>query len=54
MPGFTTAQKLDKLGMRGSNTCELVFQDCVVPGKHSIVFISAMYFQNYFHLWTDM
>ena len=31
MPGFTTAQKLDKLGMRGSNTCELVFADCVVP-----------------------
>ena len=31
MPGFGTAQKLDKLGMRGSNTCELVFQDCVVP-----------------------
>jgi isovaleryl-CoA dehydrogenase len=31
MPGFSTAQKLDKLGMRGSNTCELVFQDCVVP-----------------------
>jgi isovaleryl-CoA dehydrogenase len=31
MTGFSTAQKLDKLGMRGSNTCELVFQDCVVP-----------------------
>ena len=31
MPGFTTAQKLDKLGMRGSNTCELVFKDCLVP-----------------------
>ncbi|PRD45831.1 acyl-CoA dehydrogenase [Phyllobacterium phragmitis] len=31
MKGFTTAQKLDKLGMRGSNTCELVFQDCAVP-----------------------
>jgi isovaleryl-CoA dehydrogenase len=31
MKGFGTAQKLDKLGMRGSNTCELVFQDCVVP-----------------------
>jgi len=30
-PGFTTAQKLDKLGMRGSNTCELVFRDCAVP-----------------------
>lgn len=31
MVGFSTAQKLDKLGMRGSNTCELVFQDCFVP-----------------------
>ena len=31
MTGFTTAQKLDKLGMRGSNTCELVFEDCEVP-----------------------
>lgn len=29
--GFSTAQKLDKLGMRGSNTCELVFNDCKVP-----------------------
>jgi isovaleryl-CoA dehydrogenase len=34
MKGFSTAQKLDKLGMRGSNTCELVFQDCVVPAEH--------------------
>lgn len=31
MPGFKTAQKLDKLGMRGSDTCELVFEDCKVP-----------------------
>jgi len=31
MPGFRTAQKLDKLGMRGSNTCELIFEDCKVP-----------------------
>jgi len=31
MKGFTTAQKLDKLGMRGSNTCELVFDGCEVP-----------------------
>jgi isovaleryl-CoA dehydrogenase len=31
IPGFTTAQKLDKLGMRGSDTCELVFRDCEVP-----------------------
>ena len=33
-PGFSTAQKLDKLGMRGSNTCELVFQDCDVPEEN--------------------
>ena len=31
MPGFSTAQKLDKLGMRGSNTSELVFDNCEVP-----------------------
>ena len=34
MAGFSTAQKLDKLGMRGSNTCELVFQDCQVPAEN--------------------
>jgi len=34
VPGFTTAQKLDKLGMRGSGTCELVFQDCAVPAAN--------------------
>ena len=34
--GFSTAQKLDKLGMRGSNTCELVFQDCEVPEENVI------------------
>ncbi len=33
-PGFKTAQKLDKLGMRGSNTCELVFTDCKVPEEN--------------------
>jgi isovaleryl-CoA dehydrogenase len=32
--GFSTAQKLDKMGMRGSNTCELVFQDCEVPAAN--------------------
>ena len=32
--GFSTAQKLDKLGMRGSNTCELVFTDCAVPEEN--------------------
>src|SRR5438874_691191 len=34
LPGFSTAQKLDKLGMRGSDTCELVFQDCEVPEEN--------------------
>ena len=34
MPGFSTAPKLDKLGMRGSNTCELVFEDCAVPAAN--------------------
>ena len=33
-PGFSQAQKLDKLGMRSSNTCELVFEDCVVHKDH--------------------
>jgi isovaleryl-CoA dehydrogenase len=33
-PGFSTAQKLDKLGMRGSDTCELVFEDCEVPEEN--------------------
>ena len=29
--GFSTSQKLDKFGMRGSDTCELVFENCLVP-----------------------
>jgi isovaleryl-CoA dehydrogenase len=33
-PGFSTAQKLDKLGMRGSNTCELLFRDCEIPEEN--------------------
>ena len=33
-PGFSTSQKLDKLGMRGSSTCELVFRDCEVPEEN--------------------
>jgi isovaleryl-CoA dehydrogenase len=33
-PGFSTAQKLDKLGMRGSGTCELVFEDCLIPAEN--------------------
>jgi isovaleryl-CoA dehydrogenase len=32
--GFSTSPKLDKLGMRGSNTCELIFRDCVVPDEN--------------------
>jgi isovaleryl-CoA dehydrogenase len=35
-PGFSTAQKLDKLGMRGSGTCELVFEDCFVPAANLV------------------
>ena len=34
MKGFSTAQKLDKLGMRGSNTCELVFENCEIPNAN--------------------
>ncbi len=34
MRGFKTAQKLDKLGMRGSHTCELVFEDCEIPEEN--------------------
>ena len=36
MKGYTTAQKLDKLGMRGSNTCELVFEDCEIPDENRL------------------
>ena len=36
MKGFTTAQKLDKLGMRGSNTCELVFENCEIPEENIV------------------
>ena len=36
MPGFSVAQKLDKLGMRGSETGELVFEDCKVPAENMI------------------
>lgn len=34
MPGFSTAPKMDKLGMRGSNTCELVFENCEIPAEN--------------------
>lgn len=36
MPGFSIAQKLDKLGMRGSNTGELVFEDVKIPAKNQL------------------
>jgi isovaleryl-CoA dehydrogenase len=36
MKGFSTAQKLDKLGMRGSNTCELVFDNCEIPEENIV------------------
>jgi isovaleryl-CoA dehydrogenase len=36
MPGFATSPKIDKLGMRGSNTCELVFEDCEVPFENRL------------------
>lgn len=39
--GFSTAQKLDKLGMRGSNTCELVFSDCLVPKENVLGEVGA-------------
>jgi isovaleryl-CoA dehydrogenase len=52
--GFTTAQKLDKLGMRGSNTCELVFEDCEVaeenvlgtPGRGAEVLMSGLDYER--------
>lgn len=40
-PGFQTAQKLDKLGMRGSNTCELFFENCAVPKKNVLGKLNA-------------
>ena len=52
--GFSQAQKLDKLGMRGSNTCELVFQDCEVPEENILgfegggvrVLMSGLYYER--------
>jgi len=41
MKGFTTAQKLDKLGMRGSSTCELVFADCEIPVQNVLGEVNA-------------
>jgi isovaleryl-CoA dehydrogenase len=53
-PGYSTAQKLDKLGMRGSDTCELVFDDCRVPmenvlhepGKGAKVLMSGLDYER--------
>ena len=42
MEGFSTSPKLDKLGMRGSNTCELVFENCEVPGIYIFVYIYTL------------
>jgi isovaleryl-CoA dehydrogenase len=41
MVGFSTAQKLDKLGMRGSDTCELVFEDCEIPAENVLGEVDA-------------
>ncbi|MGB1182792.1 MAG: isovaleryl-CoA dehydrogenase [Candidatus Puniceispirillaceae bacterium] len=54
MAGFSTGQKLDKLGMRGSNTCELIFDNCEVPfenvlgeeGKGVNVLMSGLDFER--------
>lgn len=54
MAGFSTGKKLDKLGMRGSNTCELIFEDCEVPyenilgeeGKGANVLMSGLDFER--------
>jgi isovaleryl-CoA dehydrogenase len=54
MQGFSTAQKLDKLGMRGSDTCELLFEDCEVPyenvlgeeGKGAQVLMSGLDYER--------
>ena len=40
-PGFTQGEKLDKLGMRGSNTAELIFQDCPVPAENVLGEVNA-------------
>ena len=53
-PGFSRSPKLDKLGMRGSNTCELVFQDCAVPaenvlreeGKGAMILMSGLDYER--------
>ncbi|HEX2139766.1 MAG TPA: isovaleryl-CoA dehydrogenase [Woeseiaceae bacterium] len=54
MPGYSTAQKLDKLGMRGSDTGEIVFEDCVVPasnllgeeGRGAVILMSGLDYER--------
>lgn len=43
MEGFRPGEKLDKLGMRGSNTSELIFEDCKVPGKKTTILLSFIH-----------
>lgn len=54
MPGFSTGIKLDKLGMRGSNTSELIFEDCKVPGESPLLFSfkSKVYSKVIIHIAT--
>ena len=54
MSGFSTGKKLDKLGMRGSNTCELIFKNCPVPeenilgeeGKGAAILMSGLDYER--------
>lgn len=49
-PGFSVAQKLDKLGMRGSNTAELVFENCKIPGNQRETFLCFLIYELSFQL----
>ena len=46
MEGFSTSPKLDKFGMRGSDTCELVFENCKVPGTQFLTNFSHLELKN--------
>lgn len=46
-PGFTVGQKLDKLGMRGSNTSELIFEDCKIPGRRGNLVLEKYFIELY-------
>ena len=52
MPGFSVNTKLDKLGMRGSNTGELIFEDCKVPGKTLLYFVCSFILYNVHSFFT--